>query len=136
RLGLRLLLQLPDAARELVADELLRARQDLVLRLVDRHPGEPLELANLALLRGLQLLLERLRVHLALGDPLLAARELALPAPKLGLLGREPLVKPLSLGLTVLQLPLQLLAQTDGFLLRLELRLAAQRIRLVAGLLH
>ena len=44
RLGPRLLLQLADAAGELVPDQVLRALEQLVLRLGDGQPGDPLEL--------------------------------------------------------------------------------------------
>src|SRR5581483_3589536 len=70
RLALRLLLELAHAPRELVPDELLGPVQDLSLRLVDRHPRDPLELVELALLRRLQLLLEAARVQLAIADAL------------------------------------------------------------------
>ena len=77
RLGLRLLLELAHAAGELVADELLRARQHLVpsprSTVIPEIRSSSLELA---ILRRLQLLLQRLRVHLAVGDALLAAFEL------------------------------------------------------------
>ena len=50
-LRLRLLLELADAPRELVPDELLRAGEDLGLRLADRQARDALELCDLAILR-------------------------------------------------------------------------------------
>ena len=51
-LGLRLLLDLPDAPRQLVADELLGRARAAAPCLVDGHPGDPLELGELAVLRA------------------------------------------------------------------------------------
>ena len=63
---------LAHAARELVPDQLLRALEQVRLRLADGHPGDALELAELALAGLFQLVLELLSVGLAVGDPLLA----------------------------------------------------------------
>ena len=73
RLGLRLLLELPHPPGELVPDQLLGTRQQVRLRLVGGHAGDPLELVELGVLRLLELLLELARVRLAVGDALLAA---------------------------------------------------------------
>jgi hypothetical protein len=56
-----------------VTDELLRALEQMPLRLVDRHPRDPLELLELTLACPLELLLELPRVRLAVGEALLAA---------------------------------------------------------------
>src|SRR5205823_4910622 len=71
-----LLLHLADAAREVVAHLLLRVDEDLLPRLADRQPRDPLQLSALRVARLFQLLLELFQVHLAVGDALLAAREL------------------------------------------------------------
>src|SRR5689334_13577003 len=75
-LATRLLLGLPDPPRELVADKLLGPLEQVGLGLVHGHARDPLERAELAVARVLELLLELLRVHLAVGDALLAAAEL------------------------------------------------------------
>ena len=73
RLGARLLLEHPDAAAEIVADELLAALEQVRLRLLLRHAGDPLDAGLLVVLRLLQLLLELAEVRLAVGHALLAA---------------------------------------------------------------
>src|SRR5207237_2061875 len=72
RLAPRLFLELAHAARELVAHEILRALEQVGLRLAGRHPRDPLERRELLLLRVLEVLLELLPVRLPVGDPLLA----------------------------------------------------------------
>src|SRR5207237_5619157 len=57
RLAAGLLLELPDAARELVPDEVLRALEEVRLRLADGHPGAALQLLQLLVPRLLQLVL-------------------------------------------------------------------------------
>ena len=109
-LGLRLLLHLADAAGELVADELLRALEQVRLRLVQRHACDALELGDLLLLRRLQVLLELLRVHLAVGDALLTALELARAPLELGFLRRIPLLRCDEVGLALPDLALDLAA--------------------------
>ena len=72
RLGPRLLLEHADAAREVVADELLATLEQVrlrLLRLSRRRARAPL----LRGLRLLQLLLELAEVHLAVGEPLVPA---------------------------------------------------------------
>src|SRR5258706_15805183 len=58
RLRLRLLLQHPDATRELVADELFSTLQQMRLRFLEGQAGDALELGLLVELRLLQLVLE------------------------------------------------------------------------------
>ena len=57
RLGASLFLLLADSPGQLVPDQLLGAVEEVRLRLVHRHPGDPLELGQLRVLRRLQLLL-------------------------------------------------------------------------------
>ena len=73
RLGPRLLLLLADAPGELVADQILRALEQVVLRLRDRQPGDALELRQRLVLGRLELFLQLLDVRLAVGEALLAA---------------------------------------------------------------
>src|SRR5215211_5652078 len=77
-LDLSLLVELAHAAREVVADQLLRLRHEPRLGLVNGHSRDPLELLELALLRVLQVLLELLDVDLAVGQALLAPLDLLL----------------------------------------------------------
>ena len=72
----RLLLHLPHVAGELVAYEVLRPLEQLLFRLVGGQPGDTLERRELFLLALLQLLLQRLDVHLAVTEPLIPALEL------------------------------------------------------------
>ena len=63
RVGARLLLELAHGARELVADQVLRALEELLARLAEREPADALELAEHRVVAGLELLLELLRVR-------------------------------------------------------------------------
>src|SRR5207253_4149384 len=92
RLAPCLLLGLPDEARELVADELLRALEQVGLRLVDGHPGDALELRRLRVASRLQIFLQLLRVHLAASDSLLAPRQLSQLAADLLFLSQQALL--------------------------------------------
>ena len=78
--GLRacFLLLLADALRELMADQVLRALEQMSLRLRDRQTADPLELDERGVLRRLQLLLELLDVHLAVVHALFTALDLDL----------------------------------------------------------
>src|SRR5436190_6077450 len=134
RLDLRLLLELTDAPSEIVPDELFGARQDLVLRLAHGQPGDPLELRELAVLRLLELFLELLDVSFAVGDSLLAPLDVDQPALALVLARVEPLTLAEDVGPLPLQLALDLGAVLDRGFLRLELGLAAERLRLLTGL--
>ena len=73
RLALGLLVELADPAREVVAHQLLGLLEEARLRLAHGHAGDALELLELTLLRLLEVVLKLLRVHLAVGDALLAA---------------------------------------------------------------
>ena len=48
--GARLFLHLADIAGQLVPDEILRALEQLLARLAERHAGDPLQLVERALL--------------------------------------------------------------------------------------
>ena len=125
RLGARLLLEHAHAAREIVADELLPALEQVRLRLLQRHAGDPLDLRLLRRLRLLQLVLELAEVRLAVGEPLVLAPELdELPLDLLflrehALLDLQHLLAPVGV------LGVDLGAQLDRLLARLDLRLAA-----------
>ena len=69
-------------------------------------------------------------MRLAVGDALLPALELAQAPLQLALLGRQPLLRARGFDLPRLDVALDLLSQPDGFLLRLQLRLATERIGL------
>ena len=69
----RLLLEPAHAPRELVPDLVLRLLQDARPRLAGGEPGQLLELSPLRELQLLHLLLQLAEMHLAVGDPLLAA---------------------------------------------------------------
>ena len=133
RLRPRLLLLLADAPRELVPDQVLRALEQVALRLRDGQPADPLELAERLVLRRLQLLLELLDVHLAVVQALVAALDLRLLPRDLVLGGRDLLLDPGGLGAPLLHLGLDLRPQLDRELARLDLRLAPDRLRLALG---
>ena len=76
-----------------------------------RHPGDALEARQLGVPGGLQLLLELLRVDLAVGDRLVAPRQLLALGFDLRLGGRHPL-----LGLDQLSSPLRQIALLLGAL--------------------
>ena len=75
------------------------------------HPGDALEAGELGVAGGLQLLLELLGVHLAVGDRLVAPGQLLGLGFDLGLAGRDPL-----LGLDQLRPPLGQIALLLGAL--------------------
>src|SRR4029079_18355818 len=133
-LGARLLLRLPDTARELVPNEFLGALEQVRLGLVDGHARDALELGHLGLPRVLEVFLELLGVDLAVGDALLAPGQFGqLPVDVLlfcqhALLDLEDVVAPFS------ALLLDLGAQPDRGLTRLDLPLPAQRVGLALRL--
>jgi hypothetical protein len=134
RLRAGLLLRLTHPTRELVADQLLRTLQEVGLRLVDGHARDPLELVELRVARFLELLLELLRVHLAVGDALLTARELRELAVDVLLLADDTLLELQHLGAPVGHLLLDLRPEADRLLARLDLGLPPQRVGLAFGL--
>ena len=136
RLDLRLLVELAHAAREVVPDQLLRLREEPRLGLVDGHPGDPLELLELALLRLLQVVLELLDVDLAVGEALLAPLDLLLAPLDLVLSCDRPFLDLRDPRALLGDLLLDLGAQADGVLAGLDLRLAADRLGFPPGLGH
>jgi len=134
RLGLRLLLELPDAAREIVAYELLRTLEQVRLRLARGHSGDVLQVLEFLLLGLLELLLKRAQVRLAVGQPLLSARHLGQLSLDL-LLGRQHAFLDLRHPRTSLrELTLDLSAKTNRLLSGLDLRLAPDRLGVVLRL--
>ena len=133
RLAPRLLLELARRAGELVPDQVLRALEQVRLRLDDGEARDPLELLHGLVLRGLQLLLELAHVRLAVREPLLAARDLLVAPRDLLLRGLRALVDLRDLGAAVGDLLLDLRAQPDGLLACLDLPLAPDRLRLARG---
>ena len=133
RLRARLLLELPDPPCELVPDEILRAFQEVELRLVDGHARDPLELGELLLARILVLLLELPQVRLTIGEPLLAARHLGqLPVDLLFL--REHSLLDLDDPAAVLcDFLVDLRTQLDRLLASGDLRLPPKRFRFALG---
>ena len=132
----RFLLLLADAPRELVADQILGALEQVALRLRHGQAADPLELAERLVLRRLQVLLELLDVHLAVVQPLLATLDLRLLAPELVLGGGDLLLDPGGLRAPVLHLGLDLGAQLHRQLARLDLGLAPDRLGLPLGHVH
>ncbi len=117
-------------------DEVLRALEHRRLRLSLRHPGDALELDDRALPARLLLLLELLQMHLAVADALLAPRDLDQLLVDLRFALRDPLFDLGDLELTVANLVLDVGAQLDGALARLDQRLAPDRLRLALCIRH
>src|SRR5207247_2145752 len=88
----RLFLELPDLAGELVPDEILGTLEQVLLRLVHRHPGDALQLGELDIARRLLLLLELTEVLLPVGKPLFSACELGELTVDLLLLRKDALL--------------------------------------------
>src|SRR5206468_7851302 len=126
-------LELPYAARELVADAFLGKREQVRLRLVRRHAGDPLELAELVVLRVLELLLELPRMRLSIRHALLPAGELRQLPVDLLFLREHALLDLDDLGAPVAYLALDVGAELDGLLAGLDLRLAPHRLGVSAG---
>ena len=68
-------------------------------------------------------------MNLTVGNALLPTLELGEPMVELGLLRRDPLVRPERVGLTLLQVAVDLLPQADRLLLCLQLGFAAHGLR-------
>ena len=134
RLAAGLLLHLPHRPRELVPDEVLRALEHGRLRLAERHPGDPLQLLDRLVAARLQLVLELLQVHLAVADTLLPPRHLDQLLVELRLPLRDALLDLRDLDPPVADLALDVGAQLDGALARLDERLAPDRLRLALGI--
>src|SRR5215210_2942067 len=133
RLGARLFVELPDAAGEVVADQLLRALKEVGLRVGLRHARNPLQLAVLKLLRLLQLLVQLLRGDLAVVHALLAAPELRQLAVEVLLERRDPLLRAGDLDAPCPDLFLDLRPERELALARFDLRLTPDRLRLALG---
>src|SRR4029079_15659380 len=116
-------LHVATRAHELVPDEVLRALEHRGLRLSLRHPGDALELDDGAVPALLLLLLELLQMHLAAADALLAPRDLDELLVDFRFAWRDPLFDLGDLELTVAHLALDVGAQLDGALARLDQRL-------------
>ena len=136
RLRLRLLLVLAHAPRELVPDQVLGALEQHRLRLADGHARDRLEQVQLALVRLLQLQLQLLRVRLAVGDALLAALQLGSLPLELVLARQQPLLALLQPPALVVELALEVGADLDRLLARLDLRLAPDGLGLARRLLE
>ena len=111
--------------------------EQVLLRLGDRRPRDPLQLLDRPVARDLRLLLELLDVRLAVVQPLLAPRDLcvlplelllALRQLFLGLGGRATVIRR-----SPWSTPREALTR---FLARLDLPLASDRLRLAPGHLH
>src|SRR5215203_2041688 len=129
RVELGFLLELANAAGELMADPTLCTLEELRLGLVDRQAGDPLELAKLPVLRVLEIDLELLDVRLAIGEALLAAKELGQLHLELVLLRKDTLLKPGDLAAALLGVALGPSTDAHRLLARLDLGLAAQVFR-------
>src|SRR3954453_13623984 len=124
----RLLLGLAHVARELVPDQLLRALEQVRLRLVDGHARDPLQLGLLDVACALELFLELLRVQLPVGDPLFAPRQLGQLAVDLVFLREYALFDLQRLGPSGRDFLLDFGPEPDGLLPRLDLRFSAERV--------
>ena len=130
RLGARLLLHLTDAPCELVPDEILGALEQAQLRLVHRHARDPLELGELLLACLLVLVLELPEMRLAVGEALLAPRDLRQLGVDLLLLGEHTLLDLDDPRAVLCDLTVDLRPELDSFLTRRDLGLAPERLRL------
>src|SRR5213075_660179 len=122
----RLFLELSDLARELVPHEILRPFEQVLLRLVDSHSGDALQLGELGLADGLLLLLKLTQMLLAIGEPLLAPCKLRQLPVDLLLLRDDALFDLDDPRPMVRDLGIDLGAETDGVLPRADLRLAPE----------
>jgi len=100
------------------------------LGLVHGHPGDALELGQLGIARLLQLFLQLLRVHLAIGDSLFPPRELGEFPVDVLLLGDDALLQREHLRATARDLLLDLGAKPDRLLTCFDLSFAPKRIGL------
>ena len=130
RLRARLLLEHADAAREIVSHELLAALEQMRFGLLQAHARDALDLRLLDRLRLLQVLLELPEVDLAVGEPLVLALELdELPLDVL-FLREDALLDLQDLRAAVGVLGVDVGAELDRLLTRLDLRLAPERLGL------
>ena len=134
RVAARLFLHLPNLARELVPDEVLRPLENLLARLLRGQAGDLLERRERLPMRLAELLLERLDVHLPVAESLLLALDLDEAAVRLELLLEDALLDLRDLDAAILHLGLDLAPQLHRLLARLDLRLAPDGIRLAPRL--
>ena len=136
RLGRGLLLELADPPGKLVAHLLLRRREDPLPRLAGRHAGDPLELGAVAQLQLLHLLLQLPEVHLTVGDTLLAPGQLRQLPVDVVLLREDALLDLHHRVAPLAELLLEIGAQLDRLLARLDRGLAPGRVGLTARLVE
>ena len=134
-LGARLLLELADPPRKLVPDEILGSFQQVELRLVDRHARDPLELGELLLFRILVLLLQLPQVRLAVGNSLLATRDLCEFPVDLLFLRKHTLLDLDDPVAVLCDFLVDLRAQRDRLFAGSDLRLPAKRFRFALGVI-
>src|SRR5205814_8280642 len=130
RLGACLVLEHADATREVVPCELFAALEQVRLRVLQRHAGDPLELLLLRRLRLLELVLELAEMRLPVGEPLILALEVDELSLDLLLLREHPLFDLHDGAAPVGELAVDLGPQLDGLLARLDLCLTPERLRL------
>ena len=121
---------------ELVAHLLLRGGEDPLPRLAGRHAGDPLELGAVAQLELLHLLLQLPQVNLAVGDALLAAGQLGQLPVDVVLLREDALLDLHHRVAPLTELLLEVGAQLDRLLARLDRSLPARRVGLAARLVQ
>ncbi len=134
RITARLFLHLPDLACELVPDEILRALEDLLARLLRGQTGDLLQRSQRLPMGLAQLLLQRLHVHLAVAETLLLALDLDEASVRLQVLLEHSLLDLRDLDTTILDLGLDLAPQLHRLLAGLDLRLAPHGIRFTSRL--
>src|SRR6188768_1467666 len=125
-----LLLELAHRAGELVANQVLRALEELLASLAEREPTDALELPQRLVIAGLELLLQLLRVDLAICDPLLPPAQLLALGVELGLALVDALLDLGHLDAARLDLGLDLGPKGDGELAALDLGFAPGRLGL------
>jgi hypothetical protein len=133
RLGPRLFLLLPHAPGQLVPDQVLRTLQQVMLRVRDGEPGDALELGHGVVACGLQLLLELPDVDLTIRQALFAPRQLGRLLLELALRQADPFIDLRRLRAPAPNLVLDLGAERDGELARLDVGLATDGLGLALG---
>ena len=136
RLGARLVLERPNASRELVPGLLFPTLEHQRPCLGLRQPCHVLELGELGVLRVLELVLELADVLFPVGETLIATSELLELPFDLDLLRQDALFDLQHLRAPVGELRVDLAAQTDRLLAGLDLRLAPHRVALAACILQ
>ena len=129
----RLLLELAHCSGELMANEVLRSLEKLRSRLAERQAADALELTQHLVVARLELLLELLRMDLAVGDALLTTRQLVMLRLDRRLLLLHARLRLRALHPRLLGLTFEVSSQLDGLLARLDLGLASRRLGLALG---